>query len=369
MTTIHDVAALAGVSASSVSNVLNGRTEKLSAKTYSRVEAAIQTLNFSPNRVARQLKTGHTPMLGLLVPSTANPMYGQLALNIEAAAQSRFGYSLLLGNTHRDKQQETRMFDDMLATGVRAVIVVSSLADERHLNDAAARGMAVVSYDRAARHSVNVDSCESAQLTPSGVPSNVDHVSPDNFQAGYTASEHLIHHGHHHLAFLVPSGQTVSRSAKIAGFLARAAESCAAGVTIITHVLASPVAAAFGDSELLELGAAMAEQVVALSPMPTGIVTVNDMLAIGLMSGLHKLGLTIPKDISIIGMDGLPIAAFLNPGLTSVAMPLGIMADAMVERAIARATHPELPPFTALFKTTLVERQSVAPPCGVRAKD
>jgi len=352
MTTIHDVAALAGVSASSVSNVLNGRTEKLSAKTYSRVEAAIQTLNFSPNRVARQLKTGHTPMLGLLVPSTANPMYGQLALNIEAAAQSRFGYSLLLGNTHRDKGQETRMFDDMLAFGVRAVIVVSSLADEQHLNDAAARGMAVVSYDRAVQQGTATD-------TP---PSHVDHVSPDNFQAGYLASDHLISHRHRTLAFLVPSGKTVSRTAKIAGFLARAEESRTDGLPIVAHVLEAPVAGAFGDSELLDLGADMAAQVLALSPQPTGLVAVNDMLAIGLMSGLHKLGLRVPDDMSIIGMDGLPIAAFVNPGLTSVAMPLGAMADAMVERAIARSTQPDLPPFNALFKTELVERQSVAPP-------
>ena len=358
MTTIHDVAALAGVSASSVSNVLNGRTEKLSAKTYSRVEAAIQTLNFSPNRVARQLKTGHTPVLGLLVPSTANPMYGQLALNIEAAAQSRFGYSLLLGNTHRDKEQETRMFDDMLAFGVRAVIVVSSLTDEQHLNDAAARGMAVVSYDRAVQQGTSTDT-----------PSHVDHVSPDNFQAGYLASAHLISHHHRDLAFLVPSGRTISRTAKIAGFLARAEESRVAGLPIVAHVLEAPVVAAFGDSELLDLGAAMAAQVMALSPQPTGLVTVNDMLAIGLMSGLHKLGLRVPEDISIIGMDGLPIAAFVNPGLTSVAMPLGDMANAMVERAIARSTQHDLPPFNALFKTNLVERHSVAPPNRARAKD
>jgi len=366
MTTIHDVAALAGVSASSVSNVLNGRTEKLSAKTYSRVQAAIQSLNFSPNRVARQLKTGHTPMLGLLVPSTANPMYGQLALNIEAAAQSRFGYSLLLGNTHRDKQQEARMFDDMLSFGVRAVIVVSSLADEQHLNDAAARGMAVVSYDRAARYARDTSN-RPVTAAPGAAPStnstgSVDHVSPDNFQAGYLASAHLIFHGHRHLAFLVPDGDTVSRSAKVAGFLARAEEGRKAGLPILSTVLKAPVVGAFGDSELLDLGAAMADQLVALSPTPSGIVTVNDMLAIGLMSGLQRLGLRVPGDISIVGMDGLPIAAFVNPGLSSIAMPLGEMADAMVERAIARATQPDLPPFNALFETRLIERQSVAPP-------
>ncbi|WP_347558860.1 LacI family DNA-binding transcriptional regulator [Robbsia sp. KACC 23696] len=396
MTTIHDVAALAGVSASSVSNVLNGRTDKLSAKTYSRVEAAIRSLNFSPNRVARQLKTGHTSMLGLLVPSTANPMYGQLALNIEAAAQSRYGYSVLLGNTHRDKQQESRMFADMLAYGLRAVIVVSSLADEQHLNEAARNGMAVVSYDRAARHTKAVhlssasgagarvvsstplstssaflhgDAVSMSGATGSDDVSRVDHISPDNFQAGYIACEHLIDRGHRHLAFLLPSATTISRSAKIAGFLARAEEGGDLGAPVLARVVKAPTADAFGDSELLDLGAAMAEQIAAMKPIPTGVVTVNDMLAIGLMSGLNKLKLKIPDDISVVGMDGLPIAAFVNPGLTSVAMPLAAMAEAMVERVIARAREPDLPPLNALFETSLVERQSVMPPSDKDGKE
>jgi len=348
MATIHDVAALAGVSTSSVSNVLNGRTEKLSAETFSRVEEAIRSLAFRPNRVARQLKTGHTPILGLLVPSTANPMYGQLALNIEAAAQTRFDYRLLLGNTHRDKQQEARMFDDLLSFGVRAVIVVSSLDDERHLEEAVARGLAVVSYDRGAG---------------SDAHSRVDHVSPDNYQAGYLAADHLIAHGHRRLAFLVPGGKTVSRGEKIAGFRDRISRD---GGRYSGHVVQGQVSQAFGDSELADLGFAMASQVAEMRPMPTGVVTVNDMLAIGLMSGLNGLGLRVPEDVSIVGMDGLPIAAFVNPGLTSVAMPLADMASAMVERAIERSTQPDLPPADFVSQPALIARQSVAAPA--RAK-
>jgi len=348
MATIHDVAALAGVSTSSVSNVLNGRTEKLSAETFSRVEAAIRSLAFQPNRVARQLKTGHTPMLGLLVPSTANPMYGQLALNIEAAAQTRFNYRLLLGNTHRDKRQESRMFEDLLSFGVRAVIVVSSLDDERHLEKAVAHGLAVVSYDRSAGGDAQA---------------RVDHVSPDNYQAGYLAADHLIAHGHRRLAFLVPAGKTLSRSEKIAGFHDRIS---LCGACLSASVVEGQVSKAFGDSELADLGFTMASQVAAIRSMPTGIVTVNDMLAIGLMSGLNALGLRVPRDVSVVGMDGLPIAGFVNPGLTSIAMPLAEMAGAMVERAIERSTHPDLPPSDFLFQPTLISRQSVAAPARAR---
>lgn len=347
MATIHDVAALAGVSVSSVSNVLNGRTEKLGADTFARVEAAIGQLNYRPNRAARQLKTGHTPMLGLLVPSTANPMYGQLALKIEAVAQQRYGYRLLLANTHRDKQHEARMFDDLLSFGVQAVIVVSSRDDERHLEGAVARGLAVVSYDR-------------STLPVEG--SEVDHVSPDNFRAGYIAADHLITYGHTRLAFLVPGGKTVSRSNKISGFLERAAQ---AGLQSSAQVIEGQVVETFGDSELADLGFAMASQVKAMRPMPTGIVTVNDMLAIGLMAGLHQAGLRVPEDVSVVGMDGLSIAAFTNPALTSVSMPITEMADAMVQRAVDRSLQPGQRPVNFIFQPVLIDRQSVASPANL----
>ena len=85
------------------------------------------------------LKTGHTPLLGLLVPSMANPMYGYIAREVEAAAQRTHGYRLLIGSTYRDRDKEASFFDDLLAHGVRRVIVISSLSDERHFEDAAAR--------------------------------------------------------------------------------------------------------------------------------------------------------------------------------------------------------------------------------------
>ncbi len=139
MSTIQDVARHAGVSISTVSNVLNGRADRMRRQTLDRVEAAIQALGFRPNQAARQLKTGRTSMLGLLVPSIANPMYGFIAREIETSAQERYGYRVLLGNTYRNREKETGFFDDLLAQGVRGVIVISSLVDERHFENAVAR--------------------------------------------------------------------------------------------------------------------------------------------------------------------------------------------------------------------------------------
>ena len=139
MSTIQDVARHAAVSASTVSNVLNGRTEKMRQETLARVEEAIVALKYRPSTLARQLKTGQTPLLGLLVPSIANPMYGYIAREVETFAQEKYGHRVLIGNTYRDKEKEASFFEDLLAHGVRRVIVISSLADESHLTQAVQR--------------------------------------------------------------------------------------------------------------------------------------------------------------------------------------------------------------------------------------
>jgi len=185
LSTIFDVAHQAGVSVSTISNVLNGRTDRMRADTLQRVQSTIAALDFRPSRAAQQLKTGQTPMLGLLVPSIANPMYGYIAREIETAAQELHGHRVVLGNTYRNKDKETGFFDDLLAHGVRGVIVISSLADEGHFEAAVQRGMVMVSYDRRA--------------TP-GAASAIDQVSVDNFEAGRLAANHLVAHGHRHRA-------------------------------------------------------------------------------------------------------------------------------------------------------------------------
>jgi DNA-binding LacI/PurR family transcriptional regulator len=347
MTTIQDVARHAAVSVSTVSNVLNGRADRMRPETLARVESAIATLHFRPSTLARQLKTGQTPLLGLLVPSMANPMYGYIAREIETCAQERFGYRLVIGSTYRDRAKESAFFDDLLAHGVRRVIVISSLADERHFESAVERGMVVVSYDRGA--------------TP-GQRSRVDHVMPDNFAAARLATNHLIEKGHRRLAFATVAGMTMSRSAKIAGFQAAAA---AAGLERSAQVLDGGPLNEYGDSVIAEVGRATALQLARLRTPPTGIVALNDLMALGLMAGLRDAGRRVPDDVSVVGIDGLFLAALSHPMLTTVQLPVREMAQAMVERALRPDVDCAASEHEIVFTPTLlVERESVAAPPG-----
>ena len=343
MTTIQDVARHAGVSASTVSNVLNGRGDRMRAETLARVETAIEALQFRPSKLAQQLKTGQTPLLGLLVPSMTNPMYGTIAREIETCAQERHGLRLLIGSTYREKDKESVFFADLLSHGVRRVIVVSSLADERHFEAAALRGMVVVSYDRGA--------------TP-GRPSRVGHVMPDNREAARLATQHLIDRGHRRLAFVTVAGMTMSRSAKIDGF--RAATE-AAGLSDSAQVLDGGPLNEYGDSVIADVGRATALQIAAQSPRPTGIVALNDLMAFGLMAGLRDAGLRVPQDASIVGIDGLFLSALSNPMLTTVQLPVREMAQAMVELAML-APDDTASRERIFTPTNLIERESVAPP-------
>ena len=344
MTTIQDVARLANVSVSSVSNVLNGRADRMRQDTFARVEEAIRKLGYRPSQAARQLKTGRIPILGLLVPTTANPFFGQLAVAMENFAQERYGYRVLLCNTYRDKEQESRMFDDLIDFGVGAVIVVSSLSDERHIDTALERGLAVVSFD------LGVDP---------GTKARHDHVLPDNRMAGRLAATHLIEHGHKRLAFIMPRGLTMSRRHKVEGFLAAINE---AGPEFSGTIIEGNTTSRFGDTELGSLGFESAGKIIQMKPRPTGVVTVNDMMAIGLMAGIRHHGLSVPGDISIVGMDNLDMSAYAWPPLTSVSMPITQMAQTMVDRAIQRINKTDMQAEELCFAPTLVTRQSVVSP-------
>lgn len=344
MTTIQDVARLANVSVSSVSNVLNGRADRMRKDTFARIEEAISKLGYRPSQAARQLKTGRIPILGLLVPTAANPSFGQLAVAMENFAQERYGYRVLLCNTYRDKQLESRMLDDLIDFGVGAVVVVSSLSDERHIEAAIDRGLAVISFDLA--------------VEPDALIRN-DHVLTDNRLAGRLAAKHLIAHGHKRLAFLMPRGQTMSRRHKVEGFLAAVQD---AGPEISAQIIEIKSVSKFGDTELGSLGFDAAKQILQMKDRPTGIATVNDMTAIGLMAGIRELGLSVPEDISIVGMDDLSMSAYTWPPLTSVSMPVTEMAQKMVDRAIAHINTPGLKPEEITFAPHLVNRQSVAAP-------
>jgi DNA-binding LacI/PurR family transcriptional regulator len=337
---LWQVAAHAGVSESTVSNVMNGRSGRVGPETLQRVVESIRLLNYQPSHAARLLRTGQTPMLGLMVPSIANPFFSSLASELDQAAQRR-GYNLMLGNTYRDPDKEHEFLEDLMRYGARGVITTSSLAKQNQYALWIERGFSIVSFDRRA----------SADFT---LP--VDYVSIDNVDAGYAATRHMLDRGHTSVAYVTAPARTLARMDRRAGYLAAMRE---AGFERQSSVFELQSTAAFMDSELADVGRNMVKDMVAQKQMPSAIVAMNDMIAFGVLSALHAHGIRVPDDVSVIGIDDLFLDSLTTPGLSSMRQPLAEIAETMVERVRVRLANPRIPTTERVFKAELVSRASV----------
>jgi len=348
---IRDVAALAGTSISTVSNLLNGRPDRMRSDTVQRIEAAIESLGYRPNRSARSLKTGFTPAIGLLVPSVANPFHGAMAHAVEVAAQAH-GFQVVLGNTLRDAARERQCAGDFFAFGVRGVIATSSPFDLEHFRDLIGRGLSVVALDMA---NSNAD----ARLA-------MDSVSMDNHRAGYLATQHLIDLGHRRIGYVSGATPTMSRRDRLNGYRAAL---LAADIKIDpTLIAAGESASGYDDIHAAEHGRSAALSLLALPSPPTALVALNDMHAVGACAAVREIGRNVPDQISVVGIDDINLAALIHPALTTVRHPVKALSEAAVDLLVKRIGGRERGPSRHIvFEPALVARASTAPCANTRA--
>lgn len=333
--TISDVARVARVSEATVSNAINGRHSKMSDETLNRVRKVIAELNFRPSSLARQLKSGELPMIGLLVPSIANPFFGALAREAEDAARQH-GYGLLLCNTNRDADRELQYAEAMLDQGIRGVIVGAALSAQRHLPRLYDRGLALVGLDR--------------QNATGDSP--LDIVSVDNYRAAVIATEHLCDLGHKSLAYVTGALTSANRVARLKGFRQTCKRRGVEGTVIECDIDSS-----ITDAETAALGHAVGSEMRGHGK-PTGVVAVNDMVAMGLLSGLAAAGRRVPEDVSVVGIDDIFLGQYSVPPLTTVRQPLHDIANHAVQLILARIQAHHKPFEKQLFEPVLIERGS-----------
>jgi DNA-binding LacI/PurR family transcriptional regulator len=337
---ISDVARMAGVSASTVLNVLEGPTSRMRPEVVQRVKKAIMVLDYrAPKKVAASTKA-RAPLLGLLVPSIANPFFAVLVSEIERAAHTN-GYRVLFGNTYRDSKKERELLEDFFAHGIRGVITASSLPTQDHYVRLLQRGLTIVSFDRRA-------------APDSSLP--IDYVSVDNVHAGYAATRHLILNGHTAITYVTAPMTTISRTDRRAGYVSAMQE---VGLGKQVSVIEASPDTPYDDAELVNVGRRIAKEIVEKKKRPTGIVAMSDIIAIGVMAGLHDGGLRVPRDISIVGIDDLYLDALVSPTITSIRQPIPEIAEAMVGKLVRRIASPTLASAEQVFRPALVVRNSV----------
>lgn len=291
MPSIRDVAQIAGVSISTVSRVISG-SANVEAATRARVEEAIKETGYRPNLNARSLRSRSGQLVGLALPKIIHETFSNIIHYAEQEAH-KMGYGLIIGNTEDDPERERLFIDDLLSRNVDA-IVFSRVSDASHLPERAReRGMPIVVIDRGIDHET------------------ITSIETDNREAGRMVARMFAQGGHRNVATVTgPSNVRLVRE-RHAGFRDGLEHE---GIELPpSHVVE-------GDFEF-EGGVLAADHFLALDPMPTAIWAQSDLSAVGLLRRFGEVGVRIPEDVSVVGMDNVPVAKMVLPALTTVDQP------------------------------------------------
>lgn len=332
MATIHDVARRAGVSATTVSHVINS-TRPVSNELRGRVVVAMDELGFQPNALARSLRRKQSHTIGLVVPDTANPFFAEMARGIEDTAYAA-GHTVILCNSDGETARESLYLELLLKRQVDGIVLVSAGESIEVSRTLLERALPIVMVDR--------------ELP--GVA--LDCVFTDQIAGGRMATDHLLGLGHTRIGCITgPTGLAPSEG-RAAGYMASLHN---AGRTVDPALI---VCGDFHDNS----GYANAMTLLAQAERPSALFACNDLMAIGAMAAARALHIAIPGDLSIVGYDDIGLAAYMNPPLTTVAQPKYELGRVAAQMLLERTADHSLPPRRVLLRSSLVVRESTAPP-------
>ncbi|MGF1236549.1 LacI family DNA-binding transcriptional regulator [Streptomyces sp. 2-6] len=332
---LKDVAALAGVSIRTVSNVVSG-TGPVAEATRARVQAALDELGYRPNLAARNLRAGRTGLIGLVIPELHSPYFGELAGLIVEAARQR-SWTVAIDQTYGDGEAERRLLE---GTGGRVVdgLVISPWSLRPEELTARARDLPLV------------------LLGEQPAPGLADRVAVDSVLAADEATTHLLRTGRRRIAAIGPQPHLHNGTARqrLEGHL-RALRR--AGLEP-EEALRRPVRSlhrrdgAEAMTALLDSGA-----------RPDAVFAFSDELALGALHVAHERGLRVPEDLSLVGFDGIEDGRYAHPPLTTVVPDKKQIAERALQCLADRIHGPasQVPPLDVVVPHRLEVRGSTCP--------
>lgn len=284
MTTIKDIARIAGVSVATVSRVIN-ESGYVNADTRKKVEEAIKLMNYSPNEVARSLYKRKSKLIGLLLPDITNPFFPQLARGVEDRLQEH-GYRLIFGNSDENEDKELDYIRTFVQNNVIGVISSTNFPDsDTYLK----LKIPIVFLDRTSNES----------------PS----VYADGREGGRMAAQEIIARGSKHITILQGPAHIKPAQDRFQGAVEVLEE-----LGMSYHVIQT---SSFSYAEAGHWATILFEQHLETD----GVIASNDIVATAVLQEAHRLGKSVPQDVQIIGYDDIPLSSLLSPSLSTIRQP------------------------------------------------
>lgn len=336
MTTLKDISMLAGVSLSTVSRTLSGSCN-VDPELRQRVLAAAKQLDYTPNLAARSLRTRSTRLIGMISEGNTNYMFSNLINHISDQCTD-LGYCLIVANHHNDPEREELIFSSMRQRGVDGLILSLVSKESNIIPRVVESDIPVVIFDRYLIFD---------QLS---MGENNYSITLDNYRAGQMAAEFFLQQGHKKIALAEGPKDVDLTRMRTTGFFDRLA-----GADSFV-----PMPYRFSGGFEFEDGVRVARELTQFPEQqrPSAIWCQNDSMAAGLISELHRFGLRIPEDLSVLGMDNIELSTLIYPSLSTIEQPFREMANVSVRMLLGRKT-----PFgkKAILSPRLLERESTRP--------
>jgi LacI family transcriptional regulator len=328
--TIADVAIDAGVSVSTAARVLSGQGYAAD-ETRRLVLDVAKDLGYVPNQIARSLRTRQTRMLGLLIGDVENLFYSVIARNVESVAKEA-GYHVVLCNSDDEPAIEREYLKLLEGIRVDAVIVTPTAKNRRDLTRLLEKDIVIVQMDRRVEG-----------LT-------ADAILVDNERGAASAVARLVDAGHSRIGIVTGELTVATARQRRAGYERALKEH---GIPVRKELIKS---GSFHRGHAIEV----ATELFRARPAPTAIFAASNILVEGTLVALEQEGFAVPRDVSVVAFDDVPWMSMVQPAITTVQQPIADMARSATELVLRRLREGrEGPPSTVVFRTQLIERDSV----------
>lgn len=336
MVKLADVARLAGVSVTSVSHVVNG-SRAVSDELRARVKGALEATGYRPNAVARALRRSTTESIGFVASDIGNAFSTSVIRGAELGCRNA-GRTLLVANSHEDPALELAAVDNFCRWPVDGLILAPTPGiTSETLGNLRALNMAVVMIDQK-------------------VDANFDHVLVANVQPVREMVSRLVAVGHRRIGMIAGPAGASTTGERIQGWT-EAHEG--AGIAVDASLLISGIV----QSAAAEVAV---KQLMRLPDPPTAVFSGSGAISLGVVGGLRRLGLKIPKDVSVVGFDDFEWADAFEPRLSVIAQPTTEIGQEAVRLLMLRLKSPQRRRVVRRLEPTLIMRESIVAPKRVR---